>query len=820
VPSISGLHLTDLHLKSKAENSAWPSIRDKFFDDLARLHERTGPWDLVLFTGDLVYSGKPEEFVRLGEWLGQLWNEFGKLGSRPRLLAIPGNHDLLRPDSKSPEVKALKSWHSDHEIRNLFLAEENHYIATVKAAFEHFSAWQKCPGVPTLQLVEGKVPGDFSARLDKDGVRLGIVGLNSSFLQLSGGDFKGQLELDSRQVDPICDNDIASWAKKNTLSIIMTHHPINWLWEHGQASFLNHIAPAGRFALHLYGHMHEPLSEAKSSGGSPKQISWQGESLFSQEVLSTGERRRHGYGAWRIDVDGCAGNFKYWPRTAFTAHGGGFNLGADSCFTLNKNDACEYGIGLVTGTPSVLMVDSGAGKGEEVKASQSAVLGRSVPHPSRRIGIITTGSDAPGLNACIRATVRVAAAYGIDVVGFQNGFKGLEEAANVDVLRGSEDDRFEGIQNPELVLLEDDKRPFFFFNSKFTSDKPAARNRRLMRQVSMIVHRGGSILLSQRYPEMKEEIKREEIFARICDAIRKHSISHLVIAGGEGSMTAACLVAEFLDKHSAQARCRILGVPASIENDLYGLSDEAIGYDTALNTAVSCIDRIRDTGDAMLHEHVIQVSGGDSSLLAAEAGIAAGAEIVVADDKEFMVQWKEADKLDQHMYGASNGTKRKSRIVVACESANLEEMLKWLVKRPGQFNRDATTKLGHVQRGGTPSARDRLIATVLGDWIARSVAGDREFHSETAQGEIDSFGGVPTGQPLLASLSGDRVGWAKLVLRLGDSRSERELDTMRSNRIEASFSEHLSNGDERSKELRKLVRRVSRLFHHDDSGGR
>ena len=97
----------------------------------------------------------------------------------------------------------------------------------------------------------------------------------------------------------------------------------------------------------------------------------------------------------------------------------------------------------------------------------------------KRIGIITSGSDAPGMNACIRAIVRVAAAYGFDTIGIQNGFEGLAQASDIEILRGSKDDSFGGSQNPDLVLSEDDKRPFFFFNSDFTSEQPPSRNRRL-----------------------------------------------------------------------------------------------------------------------------------------------------------------------------------------------------------------------------------------------------------------------------------------------------------------------------------------------------
>src|SRR5262245_36838401 len=114
------LHLTDLHQGNEAAEWLWPGVREIFFDDLEKLHARCGPWDLVLFTGDLTQRGSPEEFGALNQTFGALWDHLRALGSNPALLAVPGNHDLARPSPRDPAVKVLRSWGKDPEVRGEF----------------------------------------------------------------------------------------------------------------------------------------------------------------------------------------------------------------------------------------------------------------------------------------------------------------------------------------------------------------------------------------------------------------------------------------------------------------------------------------------------------------------------------------------------------------------------------------------------------------------------------------------------------------------------------------------------------------------------
>ena len=138
--SVSWLHLTDLHLGMAEQRSLLPIVKDRFFEDLKLLHAKCGPWDLMLFTGDLTQRGNAEEFQMVDEFLDELWERFGELGSRPRLLAIPGNHDLVRPKPKEPVVKLLRdAWVTDDEVRAEFWNNpESPYRATVTGAFANY----------------------------------------------------------------------------------------------------------------------------------------------------------------------------------------------------------------------------------------------------------------------------------------------------------------------------------------------------------------------------------------------------------------------------------------------------------------------------------------------------------------------------------------------------------------------------------------------------------------------------------------------------------------------------------------------------------
>ncbi|NET60148.1 MAG: tetratricopeptide repeat protein [Symploca sp. SIO2E6] len=318
IKNVSWLHLTDFHQGMKEQNWLWPGVREIFLEDLKRLHEKCGPWDLVLFTGDLTQRGSEEEFRKLDEVLKQLWEHFEQLGSSPKLLAVPGNHDLVRPNPKDPTIRMLQQWSDQPDIQDEFWEEASSpYRQAVTQAFANYSNWWDRQAFVLEGITPGILPGDFSVTLEKDGARLGILGLNSSFLQLTGSNYEGQIALHARQFHTACDGDGSAWTKQHHTCLLLTHHPPAWLNHNSRQHLMSEITSHGRFAVHLCGHMHDVIYQEMAEGGTATQRTFQGRSLFGLEYFGEGGNQRlHGYTAGKIQLHGDTGQLYFWPREA------------------------------------------------------------------------------------------------------------------------------------------------------------------------------------------------------------------------------------------------------------------------------------------------------------------------------------------------------------------------------------------------------------------------------------------------------------------------------------------------------------------------
>ena len=315
--SVGWLHLSDLHQGMDGQGWLWPNIRELFYDDLFKLHKVSGPWDVVFFTGDLTQRGSDTEFALLNKTLSDLWDHLRDLGSNPMLLTVPGNHDLVRPLASMPAVKVLNGWGSDPEVLKEFWSDPtSDYRLVVDKAFANYFSWSKKHSLPRpAKFSTGILPGDFAATLQKDGAKIGIVGLNSAFLQLTGANYEGKLDLSVAQLHAACGGDGAAWTKHHDLCLLLTHHPPDWLCGAGKQTLHGEIAPPGRFAVHLFGHMHEGKMQTLSFGGTAPWRYWQAASLFGLESWGTAhETRAHGYSAGRIKFDGDRAFLRIWPR--------------------------------------------------------------------------------------------------------------------------------------------------------------------------------------------------------------------------------------------------------------------------------------------------------------------------------------------------------------------------------------------------------------------------------------------------------------------------------------------------------------------------
>lgn len=340
--SIKWLHFTDLHFGLAGQEWLWPTYRKNLFEDLKRLSDSTaGPWDFVLFTGDLTQSATEEQYAKLTETLGQLWDHFSALGCTPIFLSIPGNHDLLRPESTSSVVKAFRHWHEDEDLRSLFWStSSNEYRDLITQCFANYCDWWQKLSLPKPSIMTtGLLPGDFSAVIDKSGFRVGIAGLNTAFLQLTAGDYDRKLDLHEQQLCIVCDGDPDAWCKQSDIALLMTHHGCQYLNETAEQRFLSEIYPPGRFFSHIYGHLHQPSFQSFSQGGAEERRFRQGPSMFGRKTWGTEKNERiHGYTAGEFMLSGQDGVERCWPRRLTLKMAGHYGVSADTYYDLDEDN--------------------------------------------------------------------------------------------------------------------------------------------------------------------------------------------------------------------------------------------------------------------------------------------------------------------------------------------------------------------------------------------------------------------------------------------------------------------------------------------------
>ncbi|MEH6451686.1 MAG: 6-phosphofructokinase [Psychromonas sp.] len=272
----------------------------------------------------------------------------------------------------------------------------------------------------------------------------------------------------------------------------------------------------------------------------------------------------------------------------------------------------------------------------------------------KKIGVLTSGGDAPGMNAAIRAVVREALHNGVEVYGIYDGYAGLHKGNIKKLDRGS---------------------------------------------VSDIINSGGTFLSSARFPEFKQESVRKQAI----ENLKKHGIEALVVIGGDGSYMGAQKLTEM--------GYPCIGIPGTIDNDIPGTT-YTIGYDTALNTVVDAIDRLRDTSSSHKRISIVEIMGRYCGDLTLRAAVAGGIEFVVIPEKAY----NEAELVAQIEAGIAKG--KKHMLVAICEHVtDVEALAKHIESKTKRETR--ATILGHIQRGGSPRARDRIMASRMGSYAVK-----------------------------------------------------------------------------------------------------
>ena len=269
----------------------------------------------------------------------------------------------------------------------------------------------------------------------------------------------------------------------------------------------------------------------------------------------------------------------------------------------------------------------------------------------KSIGILTSGGDSPGMNAAIRAVTRAAIYEGWKVYGIYRGYEGL---------------------------INDDVK-------EFTTES-----------VSGIIFEGGTILRTSRSKEFMTVEGRAKAYA----TIKKHKIDALIVIGGNGSLSGA-------QELTSEYDIPVIGLPGTIDNDLYG-TDNTIGYDTALNTIVDCVDKIHDTANSHNRIFFIEVMGRDAGLLAMNSAIAAGAEAAIIPESSTNI-----DQLAAYIERGIRKSKRSSIVIVSEADGGAMHYAERMHNEYPQFDVRVSI-LGYVQRGGRPSALDRILASRMG----------------------------------------------------------------------------------------------------------
>ncbi len=346
------LHLTDLHCGQTGQEHLWPGIRQRFFEDLEHLADRCGLWDAVLFSGDLVQCGSKEEFDKLDKQvLGPLWNKFRELGCEPVLLTVPGNHDLQRP-AAGIEKKLNAAWEQlkrperfDEFADEFFNDPESGYRLITDPTLENYTNWARTHAYrKDHPITTSLFPGDFSTTFAIGGRNcVGVLGLNTTFLQLAAGDYEGKLAWDVRQFHAVCGGDGPGWASKHDVCLLMTHQGPEWLNRHSREAVYPEINPAGRFAIHQFGHMHAEKMLDRRLGGGPLLRLWQGPSLFGLENYEAQKEkeRRHGYSACSLTFDAGEISLQRWPRKAVRDSVNGWRF-------IEDNEGCVLSDGATT----------------------------------------------------------------------------------------------------------------------------------------------------------------------------------------------------------------------------------------------------------------------------------------------------------------------------------------------------------------------------------------------------------------------------------------------------------------------------------------
>lgn len=309
----------------------------------------------------------------------------------------------------------------------------------------------------------------------------------------------------------------------------------------------------------------------------------------------------------------------------------------------------------------------------------------------KRLGVFTSGGDAPGMNAAIRAVVRTASYHGLHIFGIYRGYEGMIDGQIERLDKGN---------------------------------------------VGHIIQRGGTVLKTARSERFRTKEGRQSAF----DSLAVHDIDALIAIGGNGTFTGAKIFYE-------EFGIPVIGIPGTIDNDLFG-TDLTIGFDTAVNTAIEAVDKIRDTADSHNRLFFVEVMGRDTGYIALNTGIGSGAGAILIPESKVDVE-----DLMRHLEKTAKRQKLFSLVIVAegNENGSAQELSQQIKTKFPEYDTKVTI-IGHMQRGGAPSAQDRMIASRMGYKAVEAIL----------SGEKNKMVGIENNQMVLVSFE-DAITKSKAI---------------------------------------------------------
>lgn len=333
------IHFSDLHIGSKLAKPLFSHIKSELWKDIDYIVGELGNVDAIFMTGDLVQCGSSDEYASFEEFMNTVIGLLKQKGSNPVVFFVPGNHDLERiSDDSDPVHQVLKNWIGNTQLKHDIFWNKPQYIGYCNDRFKNYLDFVKrYTNIPVDNTKYGIIPGDFCSNIEINGIKIGVIGLNSSFLQIEGGDFRGKLGVYLNQIESLFGGKYVEALCENDLNFLLTHHNSDWYEPESKNDYNGEIYLKDHILEHLCGHNHQPKTEYVNINFTGESRVSVGPSLCGLEYFDGNIERIHGYQAGKIIINDNGSIVKhFYPRLAV-------KRGSSFFFDRDFNYQCEKG---------------------------------------------------------------------------------------------------------------------------------------------------------------------------------------------------------------------------------------------------------------------------------------------------------------------------------------------------------------------------------------------------------------------------------------------------------------------------------------------